>query len=362
MKIKVAIIGAGFFALRIANKISNIVDQVDIFEKHNTNNKNATIYNHNRHHYGYHYPRSQSTIDQCQNSKRLFEKNFKKALDFKFNNYYCISKAQSKISSKFYEKFLLKNSLQFKNIKKLDLINKKKIDRIFLVNEGVYDPKQLFDIAIKNIKNKKNIKIFFNREVKKIKKNKKFTIDYLLRGKEQSDIAKYDVIINASYSNFNNLLQKNHRINVEYNLQEMLLLKVDTNRFGVTVLDGNFPSILPLAKTKKLFYLAHVTKSQLMKINKNIIPDEMGNPFPLISNSQEIINESSKYYPILKSRKTTYLKSFFNIRCVIKNKMDQRVSEIFETTPNFFTVFSGKIITSEKISQQIYNILLNRFK
>ena len=58
---KIAIIGAGIFGITAAIKLSKFKDfNVDVFEKCNSIFQGATYANHNRHHYGFHYPRSQN--------------------------------------------------------------------------------------------------------------------------------------------------------------------------------------------------------------------------------------------------------------------------------------------------------------
>lgn len=71
---------------------------VDIFDKSNTILSGATYANHNRHHYGFHYPRSDLTVEQCSTSRFSFEKKFGKTLFKKFSNYYAVAKINSLIN------------------------------------------------------------------------------------------------------------------------------------------------------------------------------------------------------------------------------------------------------------------------
>ena len=103
MSIKIAIIGCGAFGLSAALELQKINLLMSIYDKSMKYN-GATFANHNRHHYGFHYPRSQQTIDQINEGKSVFEHYFKNAL-FNFKNYYCISQKKTKTTSKGYENF-----------------------------------------------------------------------------------------------------------------------------------------------------------------------------------------------------------------------------------------------------------------
>ena len=77
MKLKIAIIGSGVFGLTAAIKLSQIKNSnIVVFEQHNKPFYGATYANHNRHHYGFHYPKSQLTIDQINKSKKEFESEY----------------------------------------------------------------------------------------------------------------------------------------------------------------------------------------------------------------------------------------------------------------------------------------------
>ena len=101
---RVGIIGGGIFGLSTAIHLDNKYD-VTIFEQLDDIFCGATYANHNRHHYGFHYPRSPETALQCLNSAKIFEENYSNSLVWDFDNYYCISKTNSKTSPEDYLSF-----------------------------------------------------------------------------------------------------------------------------------------------------------------------------------------------------------------------------------------------------------------
>ena len=71
MKKKVGIIGGGIFGLSCAINLDRTHD-VTVFDQAPDIMMGATYANHNRHHLGYHYPRSPDTALQCLESREDF--------------------------------------------------------------------------------------------------------------------------------------------------------------------------------------------------------------------------------------------------------------------------------------------------
>ena len=130
---KIAIIGAGFFGITAGLILSN-KHQVDIFEKEKKILNGASHSNQFRFHLGYHYPRSQKTVNEIKKSKNLFVSFFGNKVFGKTYNYYSIA-VNSKLNFREYKKFLLKNNLYFKIIK--NLLNNKFIENTIKSNERI---------------------------------------------------------------------------------------------------------------------------------------------------------------------------------------------------------------------------------
>ena len=109
---RVAVIGSGFFGITIALTLSK-KHQVDIYEKEKKILNGASFANQFRFHHGYHYPRSQKTVNEINKSKKLFVSFFGTKVFQKTNNYYSIAR-HGKINFKQYKKFLDKNKFYYK--------------------------------------------------------------------------------------------------------------------------------------------------------------------------------------------------------------------------------------------------------
>ena len=91
MKKKVGIIGGGIFGLSCAINLDKAHD-VTVFDQAPDIMMGATYANHNRHHLGYHYPRSPETALQCLESREDFERTYGACCVNDFASYYCVSK------------------------------------------------------------------------------------------------------------------------------------------------------------------------------------------------------------------------------------------------------------------------------
>ena len=355
-KLKVCVIGGGIFGLTAAIYLSRFSSEIKIFDKSNTILNGATQFNHNRHHFGYHYPRSLDTALQCIKAKKDFDRFYRNSIDYSFKNFYAISKINSKISYKKFENFCKKASLNFKNIETpKNIFNPDLISKCYIVNEGVYNFNKIKSIISDRIKKYKNIKL-----VNKVKVigyvDQSKTIEYSQSNKIIKE--NFDLIINATYESINDHILKD-KIDMEYNLQEMCKIMIKSEKFGSTILDGEFPSILPIANKKNEYLFAHVKYSQLVKIKSKKIPKKIFSK-NIPSQIKKTIEKSKKFMKILEKAKL--IGSFRVIRAVnIDKESDSRKSEIITHKNGNLSIFSGKIITVETIGKEISNLLKKNF-
>lgn len=329
---RIAIIGAGFFGLSLGLFLSK-KNNVDVFEKENTILKGASAGNQFRFHLGYHYPRSQKTVNEINKSKNFFISYNEKKIFQKTSNYYLIA-SDSKINFKRYKKFLKKNNLYNKEI--TNLVMSKKIDKAILSNEKILNYFEYKKSLLKKIK-KSKLRVNLNQEFKK------------------SLLKKYDKVIVATYANNNKILdhlgiKKLHEF--KYELVEKIVIKLpkDLSKKSFVVIDGKFVCVDPYLGTKyhllsdvKLSKLETIVgKFPIFKnknkkyINKGIIKNIK------ISKFNEFISRSSSFLPFLQNAK--YIGSMFVVRTIKKNKerTDERTSSIINHSNKITSIMSGK--------------------
>ena len=356
MRKKIGIIGGGIFGCSIAIKLSQSFD-VTIFEKESKILSGATYANHNRHHYGFHYPRSPETVRQCLESKKIFEDRYSDALFKDFENFYGVAKKNSNVSFNEYIKFLDELNLNYE-IPELNnyksIFDSTKLDGVVQAFEYVYDYNILYSIISNNLSSS-DVKVKTNTQVVDIKIVKDI-IDIYFTSNGSEQFESFDFLIDCTYGNTNflrNLFNLEAK-NLQHNLQELAVIRIKSfKRFGATIMDGMFPSILPYGNSKELYLFAHADKSQLKRIittqNKRILNDINF----IETNWNETITISKDYLPILES--SEYQKSIIVDRVVDygNSLTDSRISEIDYLGNKCWSIFSAKVITSELISQKI---------
>ena len=94
-KMKIGIIGGGFFGVFIACAIKKKFDRsvsIDIFDREKNLLTQAANNNQCRLHLGFHYPRSPDTIKQTIEGFTLFNNEFSDCVYFPKKNYYAVRK------------------------------------------------------------------------------------------------------------------------------------------------------------------------------------------------------------------------------------------------------------------------------
>jgi hypothetical protein len=338
MRKKIAIIGTGFFGVTLALTIAK-KHQVDLFEKKKTILNGASKANQMRFHQGYHYPRSIKTLKEVKKFNQSFIEYYGKNVLGNTNNYYAISKKNSKTTYDKFINFLNQNSLFYKEIQNKDFSNK--VSSPIISEEKNLDYFKIKKKIINKIKISKNIKLHLGRELKK------------------REYYNYDKVIIACYEQNNNVLKKlgiKPKKKYKYELVEKIVIKLP-KRFkkdSFMVLDGKFVSLDPYLGTK--FHLLSDVKFSKIEIMNSIYPNFKSSKKKYInkgliknikiSRFQDFINNSSKYLPFLKEAK--YIGSFFVVRTIEinKEKTDERLNQICKINDKIFTILSGKWNTS----------------
>lgn len=326
---KTLIIGAGLFGCAIGYELDNVGYDVTIIEKNSDIMLEASKLNHNRVHFGYHYPRSLETAKQSLDGLEYFTKHYIKSIVSGFPNYYMVANKNSNVNEKQYLNFCesLNINHEYNNYPSNKLINKDLISFSVKVYEPVYDYQSL-KRQVKNKISKLNLK--FNTEI--------------------VDFDKYDKIINTSYSNINvvNKILGVPQLNLRFQDVVIPIFEMDSEPFGLTVMDGPFCSVLPKGREKNKFLLYNPKYSVLRESDEN---NFNGDDFDI----DVIYKKSEKYFPFLSNVKPNgYWRT---IRALPKNNDDSRISEIFiNDNSNVVSVLSGKITTCHKIGLELVKL------
>jgi hypothetical protein len=339
----IAIIGGGIFGLSLAIFLKKKNIDVIVFEECNDILLNASLNNHNRIHYGFHYPRSEKTCEQCLLSHELFFLYFKDAIINNFSNYYLIEKT-SKINYENYESFCNNMNLKFKKeYPNNNIINSSFIENSYLTHEPIFDYKTLKNIINDYIKHY-NITIKLNTKIDSI-----------------DQLKNYKYIINTTYYNLNHVKDIFKLPKIKLKLQDVIIpiFEWNYNKIGLTIMDGEFCSVMPKGNETNIFLLYHVKYSVLRSKETYYIPKEWYNDQIDINEAiEKIYIESKKYYPFLNNvKKISYWRTY---RAIPINNNDARESHIYiddYQDKKIVSLLSGKITTSILSAQMIYEKL-----
>ncbi len=325
-KFKIAIIGAGWFGCHIASELLKIGFDIKIFERENDIFKGASGNSQNRLHLGYHYPRSHITREQSKKGFKLFKKNYPNFTKKIKNNLYAISNStESLIDFNTYLAVLKNSKLKFTKLN-LNLFNVKNIEGLIKCDEEYLD----IPIAKNYFKQKLKNNIFFNYDVKNIKK---------IKNNIYINNLKFDFLINCSWQQ----IEYPKVWDLSYELCISLLYEAKkSNSNALTIMDGPFYTLYPWSK--KIYNLYSVRHSRYIKTKKftnikNKIKKIKTHELKKIKITME--KEFIKYVPNFKKdyKFKKYVKTY---RTLIDKKNDSRDYKIYYNK-KIFNVLSGKI-------------------
>lgn len=357
-KKKVAIIGGGIFGTNCAIELAKFCD-VTIFEKNSSLLSEASFVNQYRHHWGYHYPRSQETVDDIRFAIRDFENLYQKAIVRNFPTYYSIAKEGSKVNAQEYVKFCDRNKLPY-TVEHPDpaYLNRDKATTCLKTFEPIYDYLILKKI-VRVLLKKRGVKIKFNSEVV----GAKITNDgeKILSIKKAGDLTTehFDYVVNVTYARHNQFCKwLGFPIKpIRLDLVEALWMKLDIPRISFAVMDGPFTNMVPTGRDN-IFTLVHIKESILRRfvprdglVPKNIFTSSKK------TNVKKIIEQSTKWLPIIKQAK--YIRSYYVLRAVnaYREHDDARPSDIIEHGFGCLSILGGKIINSVTTAKKISELI-----
>jgi hypothetical protein len=333
----ILVIGGGIFGAVISLVLSeDRNNHVTLVEQTDDILNKASKCNHNRLHFGFHYPRSIETANQSLTGMISFFVNFKEAINTSFDNYYLIEK-NGKVTSDQFIRFCDEINVAYKEEwPKID-INKTNLSLSLLTQEPVFDYGIIKNILKQKLTDSK-VHAIFNTQIK-----------------SKNDCEKYDVVINTTYANLNDINDIFATPQIKLKLQDVVIpiLEIDMQPIGLTVMDGPYCSLMPMGFEKNKFLLYHVKES--------VLNEQIGEKYIASYNNfsyQKILDESKKYYPFLKNAR--YVDHYRTIRALPINNNDERLSVHMMhdiTDKKIINIISGKISTCWSTAYELKKLL-----
>ena len=374
---KICIIGAGMFGMDLAVSLAAIGHAVTVYEKRNFFLEGTTAQSLLRIHSGFHYPRDFETANQSSTSYPIFFKKYKNFIHRAFPNYYAIARVGSKTSTDQFEKFIKQLGYPYtrqKNQYKMQsFFASSKFASIYQVKEGVLDInglKRFFKDTCQNLK----IDVFFNREITDLiynPKDNKWEITSNALNKDLKShyyssfqAQQFDFVIDATHSqgNFYSNLEK--KSTTEFQIVHMVNFKCQTSNFGLTVLDGNFITVLPFLDSQKNLmsvyspeYSVKLRHIGISAPSEWLSSNNLGEFFSVAKTNKNLINLLKSWIPGISPIEIISTKT--GIRSIEANVQatDRRTSQVFEIEKNFFKINSTKIDHCVQTTEQILHLI-----
>jgi hypothetical protein len=357
------VIGGGLFGAYAALYLSRKGLKVALIEKEERLFSKASIVNQARLHGGYHYPRSVATARMSDNNKARFTEEHRPFIHFSFEKYYAIDRYGSLTDANQFQRFCDYIKIPCQRVKEHPTISFQRLEALFLTQEYTFDPILIARYYQEQLQQQALIDLKLGTFIEGVEiKGQRWQLDYLQSNGNKGRILT-DQVLNATYaaSNAVNELFGLEKIDLMHEISEMVLLSAPALAgLGLTVMDGQFGSLMPYGKSG-LFSLSSVayTHHKVSYENKPFFSCQQQNQactpdLPADCNYCSVRPSSNKNKMIQQIRqyfKTAVDFHYFCSLFTIKSKLranaidDGRPTEIrlLHKNPAFYCIFAGKI-------------------
>ena len=354
-ELRICIIGAGIHGMTTGIELAKSGYNVTILDKNKEIFGGTSGATHNRAHLGYHYPRSIETAKECIKGLENFRSKYPEAIVEDFQSYYMIEKSGN-ISLKEYEFFCNELGIPFRlEWPSENFLNRDLIEGGIVTAEPVFDVSKLKKLLLEKIE-ELDIELILDAEIIEFKELPDKTYS-LLNNKNGSVPLSTDVIINATYAYYNNVLkildleEDFKKYKIQYT--EIIVVESPEDLSSITIMDGPFVSIMKYAGTDNQYLLYDVKNSTLYQEENYFVEYK-----DLESNFDKIIEHFRKYFPFVDDLK--YVESWRGYRPIpLEITDDARNTTIkqHEKYPGIFSILEGKFISSTLIAEEICNLV-----
>ena len=334
---KIRIIGGGWYGCHIALSLINKGYDVQIYEKNKDLFSESSLYNQNRLHLGFHYPRSYKTRIQSKRGFRLFMKNYPELIKTIDLSLYAISSNNSLLDFETYKMILDSTQLSYEDVTSSLPIFVKNVD-------GVIDCDEQTILSSK-------AKVFFQKKL-----NNYSIFNTSITAQDCINMANRDTfVIDCTW---NKLFQKN---NLFY--EPTIIFKYKNLKkinFGLTMMDGKLCSLFPFDENSTT--LSDVDLTPLGKYNSVKEAYSKIKKIGTKDISEKISKMEKKIKEFLPGFHDYFCepKPYFSIKTKPINSFnDNRYTYLTKEKNNLFSVFAGKIDTIFDIEYSILSILEN---
>lgn len=351
---RVGIIGGGIFGATCALILAKYCE-VTLFELNADLLGGASYANQYRHHMGFHYPQSASTIREIKEAAAAFNRFYGRAVSRQFPSYYCINKHGSKVSAKAFLEICRQLKLPYSvAYPDGESLSRSAVTLCVKTPEAVYNFRRLKSLVEVRLKKAKvHLKLRHRITGASLDASGEKILTALYNGRKRQYVFNY--VVDATYSRCNEFCSwlgfPPRRL--EFRLKELIVIRIPKQeRAAVTVMDGPFATLVPVAGSKDLYTLGDVPLS----IHKQTTSASRAFAFYAQnprSRWRQMLKHCRVWFPLLK--KARYIKSMFIVLPVevSSRNTDARPTELTYHGSGRWSILSGKIITAVITARKI---------
>jgi glycine/D-amino acid oxidase-like deaminating enzyme len=355
------IIGGGFYGAAIAVYLAKErgLKRILLVEREPALLMRASYNNQARVHNGYHYPRSFTTAYRSRVNLPKFVRDWPLAVKKDFTKLYAISRRNSKVTAKQFERFCGQIGADVKPVVPAlrNLFEPRLIEDVYLVEEYAFNTTQLATWAERELK-EAGVQIHYKTRATAISRGSNTPLQVMLEhdgGAQEVVGCRY--VFNCTYSGLNQFKGDFPGVNtgLKQEITEMALMQMppSLDGLGVTVMDGPFFSMMPFP-ARGLHTLSHVRYTPHLNWNdeRGVDPYEKLRHYERDTRVDRMLRDVGRYMPeVLKAK---HIDSLFEIKTVLaKNEGDDGRPILFQKhaeLPGCYSVLGGKI-------DNIYDVL-----
>lgn len=355
---EIAVIGAGIFGATTSLALAEAGHKVTMFDENPDVLAGTSAASTNRLHIGAHYPRDLPTAIQSLESSILFKNKFPETVNNSFPNYYGLVRDSSKTDLKQYVKFLnlLSGRVQKcgipENLNRLGL-NESRLSGFWKIDEGVIDINEL-RITLTRLLKRNNVKMSLSQTVTEVRKNA--TGGWGLRTNRTEE--QFDAVVRATYATDHiKIIPPQLKRPKKFQLTLNLVIKCQ-EVFGLTLMDGDFLTVLPQGFEKNLVVYAP-GPSVLRTATANTLPPKFRSigKTELRRAEEELLARLDDWLPGLGPVVVTDRLVAVRTLLTAVELTDARPSVVTQPFEDFFEIWSGKLDHAVQIAAEMRNLM-----
>lgn len=358
---RIAVIGGGAFGVATATQLALAGESVTLFERL-PGLLQGTSALANRLHRGFHYPRHEQTARQCALGFEAFAREFAEAILPGVDNTYFIASEGSLTSPREFLEFCGRQGLRYRV---LDL--ERQQPRVAKVALGVATEEAIYDRAV--------LKTLMIERLRRSGAEVRVDLDVIELRRDHGGFAlatgdgvwsRHDAVVNCSYADHNRLSAGlGHAVEArQYEYAAAAVIELDWPcPASLTVLDGPFLSLLPLAEPGQ-HLLYHVEQAVIARHDGPVLDrgwlDPGTSPFAAVDQRRwfaTLLERCCEFVPELRHARLQGVLQGPRMVLADAEATDARPSSVSSLEPGYVVVFSGKIDHCLWVADEVASVL-----